>query len=1041
MALIKETRAEEKAGSRKEKLKRGVIAAYATPTSVRSSPPEGLNAPPSKQLRTPPDPTIKTEKDNSAERYDTPATKIGPQQSATRPQRKGTGTVATRLDPDHPKVLAWAREVDQRRAATDSIKQAGVATVRKRRPGLPAAEARNEERLRRADVQDKGVAGEWQRADDAPAERDSNPTENGTKDLADRYLPSEPKQFFHQPIMGPDDSAEPPPWFLREVVTLLNTTTRTPTKSPISFVVSPSAAAHNASVLDRFGWDLSRLIGAYPDSTLGYGSEFRGVGELTPLLRRHPSFAALSNLITHGMPYIFNREIDAVTKREEMETLLERGNHKSAIEEVEQVTRLLAKDVHHGFSIPLPVESLRNLKGAAVQPLGIAKQWTVMPDGARDMKFRLTQDLTFTSNAAGPSRSINDRVDMTSYAEMVYGWCLLRIIHYVVSMRANHPNRSIFICKYDYSDAYRRIAHSAEAAIQTIAVVAGMAYLALRLTFGGSPNPPSWCLFSEVVTDLANEIGQCPEWNPSTTFSPAQAKVPDPIRLSTTVPWAQAKTMSVTVPYTTGGRVDGFIDDLINVFLDSPDNLIRQTQSVPLAMHITSRPHAGDASEPIPRRPILSQPKLAAEGSPAEVQIVLGWKIDTRRLLVSLPDDKFEAWVADLRSFRNRRTSPRTEIETLVGRLNHTAAVLPEARHFLSRIRATMGPESRRRHTVRISDEASADLRLWEEFLAAAHRGVSLNLLVTRTPDRICWSDACPYGIGGYTLSGRAWRIQIPRSSVIYGNKKVNNLLEFLGMVINIWVTCEEPDSEQACILAIGDNTSAIGWLHSTSRLDPTWAAHGAHLMVARTMAKLLMKHNCCLASQHLKGELNLVADWLSFVGSERGGKTHPLAFDNPPDDVLTERFHALLSSQIPVNFVISPLPNEILSWVTLVLRTAESYLTEDRKAATKVTTGPGGGGPDTATLWATELTPSSLCYPSSSKNWSSAPSSASIGLPTGTPRVDLPGIVRDQWSRALCDKPQASWLRRSGQISGRAPCTSRDPRTCDHPFGPCCGP
>ena len=64
----------------------------------------------------------------------------------------------------------------------------------------------------------------------------------------------------------------------------------------------------------------------------------------------------------------------------------------------------------------------------------------------------------------------------------------------------------ILISKYDYSDAYRRIAHSAEAATQTIAVVDERAYLSLRLTFGGSPNPPMWCMFSELVTDLANEL-------------------------------------------------------------------------------------------------------------------------------------------------------------------------------------------------------------------------------------------------------------------------------------------------------------------------------------------------------------------------------------------------------------------------------------------------------------------------------------------------------------------------------------------------------
>ena len=83
-----------------------------------------------------------------------------------------------------------------------------------------------------------------------------------------------------------------------------------------------------------------------------------------------------------------------------------------------------------------------------------------------------------------------------------------------------------------------------------------------------------------------------------------------------------------------------------------------------------------------------------------------------------------------------------------------------------------------------------------------------------------------------------------------------------MGMVvINVWLTYLEPGSDQSCVLANDDNTSAIGWLHSTFQLDPTWGAHNAHLLVARKLTRLLMKHRCCLASQHIKCELNLVAD------------------------------------------------------------------------------------------------------------------------------------------------------------------------------------
>ena len=100
----------------------------------------------------------------------------------------------------------------------------------------------------------------------------------------------------------------------------------------------------------------------------------------------------------------------------------------------------------------------------------------------------------------------------------------------------------------------------------------------------------------------------------------------------------------------------------------------------------------------------------------------------------------------------------------------------------------------------------------------------------------------------------------------------------------------------------------AIGWLHHTAQIDPKGATHLAHLKVARKLAQTLVKHNCCLASQHVKGELNVVADLLSFEGEERG-KHHPLAYDLLPNDVLTERFIQYLPTQVTEHFEISQLP------------------------------------------------------------------------------------------------------------------------------------
>ncbi len=440
-------------------------------------------------------------------------------------------------------------------------------------------------------------------------------------------------------------------------------------------------------MLRTVAFDLGRLIREHGSSTLGFWSEFRKISELRPLIGRHPHFPRLETLLTKGMEYVFDRELSPEERSNEVTAILARGNHKSAKVEQDRVGELLAMDVIHGFTIPLPVGVVKLIPGAMVQPLGLVQQWTIDQDGLRKAKFRLTQDLSFSTDRKLRPTSIHSRVDIRAYIEMVYGWCLPRIVHFIVALRSQNPKLLIFISKYDYSGAYRRIAHSASPAAQTIAVNGDTAFLSLRLTFGGSPNPPTWCMLSEMVADLANEIGQCDEWDPAVCRSPAQPSTPEPLRLPTSIPIARAKRMADHIPPTrAGGRVDGFIDDLINVFLDTPTTCLRQPDIVPLAMHLTSHSHAGNEEEPIPRRPILSIPKLIAEGRPEEVQVVLGWRLNTRLLEISLPNDLYIAWSADVRNLRAAGSCLVKELETLIGRLNHKAYIVPNSCHFMSRI-------------------------------------------------------------------------------------------------------------------------------------------------------------------------------------------------------------------------------------------------------------------------------------------------------------------------------------------------------------------
>ena len=128
--------------------------------------------------------------------------------------------------------------------------------------------------------------------------------------------------------------------------------------------------------------------------------------------------------------------------------------------------------------------------------------------------------------------------------------------------------------------------YSGKAASRCIATHRLWAYLELRLSFGGSGCPPAWCTASEIVTDLANDLVHCSSWNPAACHSPAQHLVPAPECLPSDVPFGTALPLALEPPPCPEGKMDYFIDDVINAFLDTPENCARSAATVPLAIHI-----------------------------------------------------------------------------------------------------------------------------------------------------------------------------------------------------------------------------------------------------------------------------------------------------------------------------------------------------------------------------------------------------------------------------------------------------------------------
>jgi len=457
-------------------------------------------------------------------------------------------------------------------------------------------------------------------------------------------------------------------------------------KSPtIRFDLSQEAATHNMEIIQAHGNSVHNYLLSQKDTYIGFGSEFRPVTELEPLLCHHPNWPDLKRLLKTGSNWPL-KPIPQKDRSAKNWELIEKGNHKSAIKYAAELQKTLEKEVSQGWMIPLPLNYISSLQHGELAPVGMDdKQWSELPNGKKQTKFRLTHDQSFNVSVG---ESVNNRVLPEKLAPLYYGGCLSRIIHYIISIRLRLPDTKILGGKSDIKAAYRRVSLHGETAEKCKFMFKEMGLTSLHLTFGGSPCPNEFCIASELCSDLANDILHCQEWDPKEISSPHAGKLQDPILLDRQIPFAQAKDLDVDIPNDNWGRVDNFIDDGIVIVPDLQDNRYRAIQAMLLAIHILFRP--GDKKEKILRKDCLSLGNLAEEGFLSETPTILGWVINTRLMTMSLPYKKFKHWNKDLIEVIKTRKISFKDLEKILGRLNHAALACPFMRYFLSRLRKVL---------------------------------------------------------------------------------------------------------------------------------------------------------------------------------------------------------------------------------------------------------------------------------------------------------------------------------------------------------------
>jgi hypothetical protein len=578
------------------------------------------------------------------------------------------------------------------------------------------------------------------------------------------------------------------------------------------------------------------------------------------------------------------------------------------------------------------------------------------------------------------------------------------------------------MAKYDLKAAYRRVHFTWESALKSIVTLKGLnsrtptpnddrhneqlldelALVSLRMTFGGSPHPSEFSGLSECIADLTNILLQSEDWDPDSLSSEYIRLLDQEPRLEeASTPFAQARAMLVDPQLSEGGAADVFIDDIFNVFpLLSNNHWKRGRNAALLAIDSMGRPTRDD--DPLPRDPLVAIKKVLAEGSPSEILTVLGWQINTRRMIIQIPTEKAKTWERDLRAVveTNKAISAKT-LETIQGRNVHVASIIPGAYHFQNRIYKAIARAKRFKFT-KLSKLERDDLRLSLKFLSMATAGMDINLLVTRMPDHMGRSDAYEGGIGGFDLvSGRAWQLKIPEHLM---HRKSQNFLEFLACVVQILLLLKETNWTRGdCFLSIGDNTSALGWIKKAN-FDCDDPEQATHIALAREFMSIVMAESIVLYSQWFAGIENTVADTLS--------RRHDLSNDQLTDFIISN-----FPEQTPRGFHLRALPPDLTSWTVFWLQHTRATTQSPPRLQIRAT----GGGTDGLT---------SSTSASSSTMSSSADSPPMNVITSSGPTFNEPetmsgrSLLRDTitWLQGHAAPPSRLWVRPSCQQDTKTP-------------------
>ena len=117
-------------------------------------------------------------------------------------------------------------------------------------------------------------------------------------------------------------------------------------------------------------------------------------------------------------------------RRNDVDAALAFGNHKGVSLQPKLLQKLVSKDVHFGYCLPLPLDKTRKIPGALLTPMNIQKQNTINEHGRIIKKDCLTHNQSYKWPSG---TSVNSRVITEELIPCMFSACIKRIVNWAVS--------------------------------------------------------------------------------------------------------------------------------------------------------------------------------------------------------------------------------------------------------------------------------------------------------------------------------------------------------------------------------------------------------------------------------------------------------------------------------------------------------------------------------------------------------------------------------------------------------------------------------